>query len=292
MTLAILIPLALKLSIMLVAFAFGLTTTHRAATLLFRQPSQLLRLGVAMNLAMPALTLAAVLAFQLRPAVEVALVALAASPVPPLLPNKAIKAGGQSDYIAGVMVAASVLACFSLPLFMRLIELVAERPIEVPLVSVFGVLMTSVLLPLGAGVLINHYRPAFALRAAKVTATVGGTALALALLPILVVAGKPMLGLLGDGTLLAFAAFAASALLLGHLLGGPSPEHRSVLALATASRHPAIALGLAQPNFDEPKLVVPAILLYLLVSAFVSVPYLLWTKRRRARNNPPQAENT
>ena len=68
---------------------------------------------------------------------------------------------------------------------------------------------------------------------------------------------------------------------IGHVLGGPIPQNQTALAIATASRHPGIALILATANFPAETLVGPALLLYLLVNAVVAIPYLLWTKRRQ-----------
>jgi hypothetical protein len=68
----------------------------------------------------------------------------------------------------------------------------------------------------------------------------------------------------------------------GHLLGGPDAEDRTVLALSTASRRPAIAMAIAHTNFPEQTLAMAAVLLYLIVDAIVALPYLNWTKRRHA----------
>ena len=63
-------------------------------------------------------------------------------------------------------------------------------------------------------------------------------------------------------------------------LGGPDPDDRAVLALATASRHPGVALAIASANFPGQTLVPAAVLWYLIVSALVSIPYLTWRQRR------------
>ena len=89
--------------------------------------------------------------------------------------------------------------------------------------------------------------------------------------------------LVGNGTGLAFATFVAVGLAIGHLLGGPAPANRTSLAISTASRHPGIALALAQANFPAEKLVLAALLLYLLINAIVSIPYILWIKRRQQK---------
>jgi BASS family bile acid:Na+ symporter len=88
--------------------------------------------------------------------------------------------------------------------------------------------------------------------------------------------------LTGDGTIIALAAFVLVGLAVGHLLGGPDPEDRTVLALSTASRHPGVALAIAHATFPEQQLVLAAVLLYLLVSALVSMLYLAWRRRRHA----------
>jgi len=74
----------------------------------------------------------------------------------------------------------------------------------------------------------------------------------------------------------------AIGLIVGHLLGGPDPRDCVVLALATASRHPGVALAIAAANFPQEKRVLGAILLYLLISLVVSVAYLAWRRRELA----------
>jgi BASS family bile acid:Na+ symporter len=70
-------------------------------------------------------------------------------------------------------------------------------------------------------------------------------------------------------------------MLVGHVLGGPDPEHAAVLALSTACRHPAIALASAATNYPGEHF-GGTILLYLLVSILVGMPYIAWQRRRLA----------
>ena len=60
-----------------------------------------------------------------------------------------------------------------------------------------------------------------------------------------------------------------------------------MLALATASRHPALALAIAHANFPEQKLAAPAVLLYLIVSGIVTA---LAPKLYKAKTIPATAE--
>jgi BASS family bile acid:Na+ symporter len=64
------------------------------------------------------------------------------------------------------------------------------------------------------------------------------------------------------------------------MLGGPEAEHATVLALSTASRHPAIALAVAKINFPNEPYLGATILLYLLVLTALTLPYV--ARRRRS----------
>jgi BASS family bile acid:Na+ symporter len=75
--------------------------------------------------------------------------------------------------------------------------------------------------------------------------------------------------LIGDGTLHSAATFALVGFIADHLLGKPNRENSRVLAIATASRHPGIAAAIAHTNFPEQKLVLPAIVLYVIVSGIL-----------------------
>jgi BASS family bile acid:Na+ symporter len=135
------------------------------------------------------------------------------------------------------------------------------------------------------GILVHSFAPELASRVSGLTARVGNLTLLAAAIPLVFFAWRPIATLIGNGTLLAMIAFAAIALVTGYALGGPDPAERSTLALATASRHPGLAIALAAATFPgERKLEVAAILLYVLISILVAFPYVAWRKRRLARS--------
>ena len=94
MDLATLIPLALKTSIVFIVFGLALNASLDDALYLFRRPRELVRSLLSMNVIMPLFAAAIAVIFGLHPAVKIALLVLAVSPVPPILPKKEIKAGG------------------------------------------------------------------------------------------------------------------------------------------------------------------------------------------------------
>lgn len=93
---------------------------------------------------------------------------------------------------------------------------------------------------------------------------------------------------LGNGVVLMLIVMAVIGLIVGHALGGPRPDDRTTLAMATASRHPAVALAIATSGaaVHEPKQELCVILLYLVAATLVSVPYQKW---RTAKSGAPRA---
>jgi bile acid:Na+ symporter, BASS family len=88
MTIAHLVLSTELLSSVLIVFDFGLRSTVRDATTLFRHPLLLVRSVLATSVLMPLFAASIVAVFSLRPAIGIALIALAVSPVPPFLPGQ------------------------------------------------------------------------------------------------------------------------------------------------------------------------------------------------------------
>jgi BASS family bile acid:Na+ symporter len=280
MNTAALITLALKLSVFLNVFALGLNARGRDATYLFRNPKRLAQALASMFVVMPLFAAALAFAFDLHPAVKLALITLAVAPIPPLLPKKAMKVAGESAYAIGLLVASALLSIALTPLAVDLLGKAFGTPARIPPLAIARFVLLTVIVPLGAGMLVRRLAPAFAERAAKPIALAATALLIASVVPILFTAWPAIESLTGNGTVIAIAAFVLVGLAAGHLLGGSDPEDRTVQALSTASRHPGIAMAIASANFPEQKLTPAAILLYLIVSAIISIPYLDWRKRR------------
>jgi BASS family bile acid:Na+ symporter len=272
--------IAAQAGVTLAVLALGLSASFYDAAFVIRSPKKLARAVLSMNVIAPLFTVAMVASFHLRRAVAVALVALAVSPIPPILPRRALKAGGGAAYTIGLLVAASLLAIAVVPLTIHLVAKTFERDVSVSPSAVARVVAVSVLAPLAIGMLLHRLRPRLADRIARPTSIIGLVVIAVACVPLFAGAFPEMLRLIGNGTLAAIIAFNVVGLAVGHLLGGPSREERTVLALTTASRHPGVALVVATGNFGEPKSVVAALLLYLIVNVLVAVPYARWSRRR------------
>jgi BASS family bile acid:Na+ symporter len=281
MTLQNLILFGLAASALLNLFSIGLKASLQDATYLFRRPGELARALLAMNVLMPLFAVALISIFDFTPAVRIALVALALSPIPPPVPAKEVKSGGSQSYVMGLHVAIGLLAIIFVPLAMAAIGQLRGVALQTSIGRVAIVVFASILIPIAAGIFVHKRAPAFAERIAKPLASISGLGVAACIVIVWIAMAPAMWSLVGNGTVLALVAFVLVGLAVGHVLGGPVPQNRTALAIATASRHPGIALILAKASFPGETLVGPAVLLYLLVNAIVAIPYLLWTKRRQ-----------
>lgn len=284
MTLAQLIPLALQASMALGVLWVGLNATPGDLAYLFRKPGLLARSLIAMNVVLPLFTIALAVLFQLHPGVEIALVVLSLSPVPPILPKKEMKAGGTGSYVVALLAVAAVVAIFFVPAAVEfLVRFFGRDARVVGPGAVAWVVGTSVLAPLVAGIILRALAPTFAARIAKPLSTFATALLIVACVPVLFKVWGPIVALIGNFTLLAIAVVILVGLAAGHLLGGPDPDDRTVLALSTATRHPGVALAVAHVSAPNEPAVMAAVLLYLLLGVLVSVPYVQWRERAHAR---------
>ena len=279
MTLQRAILLALQISIVMTVFAFGLKARSDHVLHVLRQPSLLGRSFAAMFVIMPIVAVAITRAFALTPAVEIALIALSISPIPPLLPGRDTKAGAHRAFALGLMAITGLASIVTVPVTLAIFGHYSAHPFAMSSAAIARVVLMMAVLPLASGLTCLALWPSVAARIARPIYMVSRVLLVLAALVLLVVGLPAAWALVGNGSLAAMIAFVAAGLAIGHWLGGPDANDRTVLALSTASRHPAIALSIAKANFpDEPRLGA-AIVLFLLVNLVVGFTYLGRRKR-------------
>jgi bile acid:Na+ symporter, BASS family len=278
MTLQELIGLSFKTSIFLIVFTLGIAAKPQDILFLFRKPSHLLRSLLSMNIIMPAVAVALAWAFDLSPAVKWALVTLAVSPVPPFLPVKQIKAGGCAPYAISLLAVEALLAIVFVPVSGAVCGRIFQNDAHVNILAIVLVVLMTILVPLAVGRLVGRFAPNVGLRIANPLARAGNVLLLIGLALVLFVNARGMVSLFGNGTLVTIVAFSVVGLAVGHLLGGPIPGERAVLALSTATRHPAVALAVVSANFPARSPAAAAIFLFVFVGMIVPIPYLRWIK--------------
>jgi BASS family bile acid:Na+ symporter len=287
MTLATLLPLVLKLSIAGTVLSVALDFRRQDVTYLFRDPGKFARSFLSIFVIMPVVALALAAVLDLHPAVRVALLGLALSPVPPMLPGKELRAGGRGSYVVGLLFATALLSIAIVPVGVHLAGEAIGIPRALGARAVGGIVLASVLAPLVVGVAIRSLWPVAAERVARPVGVLATVLLAACCLPLLPSLAGAMGPLIGNGTLLAIIVFAAVGLTVGHLLGGPGREDRVVLALSTAGRHPMVAIAVAMALFPGHREVVPAVLLYLFVAGVVSALYIKRAGSRAGKESGP-----
>jgi BASS family bile acid:Na+ symporter len=275
MTVKQLVILGLQLSIVCTVFGFGLRATPRNLVYLFRHPSLLFRSLLSVFIVMPIVAVAMATVFDFRRGAEIALIALSISPVPPLLPNKEMKAGGQESFGLALMATLALLSIVAVPLAAKILERVFNLPLNADAGAIARVALVMAVFPLLAGVAVRAYAPAAADRIERPVSLVARVLLPLAVLALLAGTWRAVAGAVGGGAVAAMVAFVAIGLAVGDVLGGPNPEDSIVLALSTACRHPAIALSVAAATYPEEQFAGP-ILLYLIVNTIVGMAYLKW----------------
>jgi BASS family bile acid:Na+ symporter len=277
MNIAKLIQMVLTASVMLIVCSLGMKATLQEVTAhLFQRWRQFTGSVLAMFIIMPVVAGILVYALSLPPALDIAFVALAVSPVPPVLPRKALAAGGSRSYVLRLFVAAAITSILFIPVEVDLTEMIFGWPDRMSLGAIARVVTISIIAPLGVGLALRRVAPGFAERWSEPLSRFSTLLLIISVLPVLFTQGSAAISLIGNGTLLAIAIFVTVGLIAGNLLGGPDASDRTVLALSTASRHPGIAMAIASTNFPDQKLVLPAILLYLIVNAILSWVFLRW----------------
>lgn len=290
MTAVEMIAIALRASLELMVLGVGLGAKPEDVTWLLRRPRLFVDSFIAMSVVLPALAIVLTSIFPLHSAVRIAVICLAISPVPPFLPARAMKAHGDAHYMVSLLAVMSLLAIVVIPATVALLSALRGAQFGVSAARIGRITSIGILLPLVAGVLLRRFAPRFADSIARPAAVIGIAVLVLACIPILFLAWREIGQLIGNGTVVVIVVLAALGLAVGHYLGGPEPDDRTVLALATATRHPGIAIAVASTAMPEPKLAAAAVVLSVIVSAIATTPYV--RRRRNASVENPHDEHT
>lgn len=273
-----LVALALHASLLLLALSIGLDIARGDGLYVLRRPRLLSRALLAVVVVVPLVAALLVALLPLKESVEIAIVLMAVSPLPPVALPREIRSGGRKSYAYGLLVAVGLLSIVTVPAAVAILAWLFDAHAAVDPLAVAQLVFVSLFVPLGLGLGLRALAPGPAAHAAPVVGNFAVGLLALACLPVLVTAAPELARLVGDGTVLVILAVVLAGLVAGHLLGGPEPHDRVALALSSATRHPGIAMLVASANAlgDE---VSATVLLFVIVGLLAAVPYQLWLRR-------------
>jgi BASS family bile acid:Na+ symporter len=276
----VVIKIAALLSIFLIVVSIGLRARLGSMMGLLSEPASrglLVRAMLVMFVVFPAFVILLVKWLPLETTTRTALLALAISPMPPIIPLKQRKLGGETDFITALQVLATLTSMALAPLYVALLEQIFHRDAVFNIGSMVTTLILSVGAPLFIGMLLGHYARDLADRLVRPLSLAGMALLALVAVVILASSYRPMIEAAHDFAVLAAAIMVAFGLLAGHMLGKGTSGDKSALAIATASRHPGVAIGLAVATFpQQATAVLAAVLLYLLVNFLLTTVYKRW----------------
>src|SRR5262245_57213183 len=119
---------AFQLSIVATAFGFGLGATTEDLRDLIRQPGRLTRCLLTVFIIVPVVAVALAHAFDFPHAAEVAMIALAISPLAAVIPRNLIKVGNKPSCSVALMAAVASLSIVIVPLLAVLIGRSLGRP--------------------------------------------------------------------------------------------------------------------------------------------------------------------
>ena len=174
-------------------------------------------------------------------------------------------AAGAPFFIKLTQIANRDLAFAAGLLVLLLVATIIYMPIVVPLiapasmVSGFAIatpLVMTMLLPLGIGLLVDHWFEPLTDRLLLLLNKVSTVALVVLVATIVLMNHESLLSVFGTGAILAALLVIIGAFAVGYLLGGSDPAERGVIALGTAQRNIAAATVVATQSFGDPKTLV------------------------------------
>jgi predicted Na+-dependent transporter len=261
-------------------FALGLGLRWEAVALLRSRPALILRVLIGTSLLVPLaalMLLRSPLNAALTVPVKLAIALMAICPSAPLTLRKAGRQGGDRELAALLQLLAAALAIISIPLLADLFRAVFQlsawqiQPLEV---ARQVTLMQG--LPLLLGLLVRRGLPQLADRLERPLDQIANGLLLLLAVVILFVY-RQRLGVFLVGNLAGLACIALLvlvALAIGWLVAGSDLRERSTVAMVTSTRNPGLALLFAATHAPGVVGLKLAILVYVLLTLLLSLPFL------------------
>lgn len=268
MTSALLI--ALQSSVVVLLVAIGMSSTLADVTWLWRRPALLVRSLAAMYLVVPLAIFALVALLPVAQGVAAVLLVLAVSAGAPLLPRKLGTVGG-NPYAYSLVLTSSLCAIVLVPAWVALMSRHFGAAASISPLTVALALAKAFVVPLAIGMAWRAISPRSAEAIAGRAFAAAGVAL-IACGLLLVVDQWTTVTRIGAGGFTMLLAALCLALAIGHLMGGPEAEDRTILAISCATRHVGVAILVAS-TFPGPG-PVALMTAYFLASLLVTVPYL------------------
>lgn len=166
--------------------------------------------------------------------------------------TRRLKLGANPRYVYSLAVIAALIAIVTVPVSVAAVSALVHRDVSVSPGQVASVITLGFLAPLLAGMVARYLWPTLAERIGEPLITTAGIVLLILGLLIVAVNFFAIVGI-GLPALMLMVVMTLAALAIGHVLGGSSPNDRTTLALACATRSPALGLLVASLTFPNAK---------------------------------------
>jgi len=269
------------ITLFLLMFTIGLREGFVNLTLLWRRPGLLFRCLLASFVLVPIAAMAIDTIVPMSDPVRAGMGAMAVCPGAPMLYRKLVSLKANAPIAGSYQVTMSLFAVVLVPLWIILINVLYLKQNPNTIVDVGRQIAFIQLIPIVAGLVIRGWLPSLADDLLAPTQKISSVML-LGVLVILLIVALPQVLRVGVVTVLGVVLFVAATLVIGHYLGGPTPEGRAALALANSSRNAGLALALIAINVDNEGPILGAIGAIALLSAVAGVIYVNLYRKKLA----------
>jgi BASS family bile acid:Na+ symporter len=275
MTISSAILIAAIVSLVMTMLCAGMGGIAGDRTYLSCRRGLLVRSLVAMLVLQPAFAVWLCYAFALPASVKLALLGLTIAPMPPILPSALMKVRGSRSFEVALSFVVALASIATVPISLWGFSLFVGAPVRIDFVRVGWLIVLNIALPVAVGFAGRRLSAETTARAVTLLTIGAAGILALVLVALLLRARPAIPMLIGNGSMMAIVLLAVAGLGIGHLCGGPARKNRRVLAMATATRHPALAIVLASALSPADERVSGVVIAFaVLVAGLAAIPYL------------------
>jgi len=275
MTISSAILIAANVSLVMTMLCAGMGGIYGDRTYLNCRRGLLVRSLISVLVLQPAFAVWLCYAFTLPTGAKAALLGLAIAPMPPILTSGLMRVRGSRSFEVALAFVVAVAAIATVPASLWAFWWFLDVPPRISLIMVGELVGLNILLPVAVGIAGRRMSAETTARAVTLLTIGAAGILGLVLVALLLRSWQLIPSLARTGTFPAIVLMPVAGLGIGHLCGGPARKNRRVLAMATATRHPALAIALASmasPN-DE-RLAGVVIALTVMAAVAAAIPYL------------------
>jgi bile acid:Na+ symporter, BASS family len=251
-------------------FLAGLRAAPGSILGTLRDTSLIVRALVANVIIVPILAVALVRAFSLSQPIAIGIMLMALAPgIPFVIVSAGAKKGGSDAFALSLSFILPAVSVITLPFWATLLA-PAIGGLHVPVGRSVVTILLAQLVPLFAGLLIGRRSERLRIALLRPVGIVSGLALVVLVVLIAVPGAKALATVFGTRAIVAILSLQVLSLATGWYLGGPRPETRRTLAVATSLRNVGLAATLATTFFAGID-VMATVVAFLIIQLIVAV---------------------